>query len=366
MKIFLLVVAGMVAGVILLAAMMLALIRWKVGSLTKFFHDLAGASGVSPFRIHLEAEREADWRERRRIDRATQHFETLGYAQVGDFSVVELPNVLLRAFWHPAVGCFGVLYDYVEVGVAADIVCDFEDGTHLTVSCAPETGMERPSHAPLVRLDVDLSSEEGLRTLHDRLQQESVGRERLRTGPEDFVQVFTEAYAQEMDWHIARGGVTRQEIERIAELSDLPAPDDEKVEAIQTLWSSAISDFIDEAATEAWLADSQISAIEWERLRDRLTVAHDHMNVSDRIDELAWHASSVHAVTQDEAGFNAAHDEALEQMRVAFEGRSPRDGFRAAQALLPEQTRFERVGSVEDPWPADIYAAPAGPDGNAL
>jgi hypothetical protein len=60
--------------------------------------------------------------------------------------------------------------------------------------------------------------------------------------PQEFVGRFERAYAQIMDWHIARGGPTEAEIRRIAERSGKPCTD-ELVELIRGQWAAAIEIF---------------------------------------------------------------------------------------------------------------------------
>lgn len=363
MKTFLIVVAGVVVGVLALCALLLGWIKYKVGNVCQVIgRALAASSGISPFRIHLEAENALEWADAEGITRATRRFESLGYTRIGDWRVPELEGFGLRSLLHPTIGSYAVLYDHAEFGLFADLVCDLADGTHISVSCAPESGMDRPTHAPLFRLEVDVREEGAARSLHERLLHETIDQEVLRGRPEQFESFFTEAYAQEMDWRIARGGVTRAEIERIAALGGLEAPDDNQVELIQTMWKDAIADFIEEEVVETWLAESPLSALDWERLRDRVQVVHDHRDPADWINELAWCLVAGEVDMQDDEAVDRAQDVASEQIQVAFEGRSPREGFRAAQALLPEKHRFEPLGSVEVPWPADLYARPEAPD----
>lgn len=356
MKIFLIVVAGVVVGVLILAALALAWIKRKVGSVCEAITQIAMAGGLTPFRIHLENAEEVAWSDAEGVDRATRHLKAVGYMALHDYTIPEMEDVRLRAFWHPQLHCYAVLYDHGQAGVFADVVRDFDDGTHLTVSCAPESGMDRPLHAPLVRLALDVRDNATAQTLHDRLVQESADRAATPNRAEDFEHIFTEAYAQEMDWRIARGGVTEAEIERIAALGGQEKPNACQVEVIRSMWSSAIGSFIEEEVTETWLADSEMSAVDWERLRDRIIVVHDHGDAAERIEELSWLLVEGTVDMEDDEAVDRAHTGAAERLRPVFENRSIREGFAEAQALLPEKRRYERLGGVEDPWPADVYA----------
>ena len=362
MQTVLLIAAGVVLGAVILGAIAFVWLKKKLGGVCESLMQLVQASGIPPFRIHLDAKEGTEWNQADKVDQATTHFEGVGYRRIGDYDVREMEEVRIRAFSHDATGFFAVLYDHNAAGVFADVFRDFSDGTSVTISTAPETGMDRPTHAPLFRIEQDICEEGGAQILHDRLAHEAIGREAYATRPEEFAHMFSEFYAQEMDWRIARGGVTRQEIERVAEVSGQPEPSDAQVEMIQGLWNCAICSFLDEEVQRIWLAESNLGAVEWESMRERITVVHEHLKGEDLADDLAW--SIVYAQTNGDDDFEseAAHNEASGRLRPLFESRSVRDGFEQAMNELPEKSRYRRVGSVEEPWPADIWVAPEEPD----
>jgi len=362
MQTLFLVAAGVVLGVLVLGAIAFVWIKKKLGGVCESLMQIVQASGLPPFRIHLDAQKGAEWNHPEKLEQATAHIETVGYVRIGDYDVREMDDVLIRAFSHPETGFFFVLYDHDQAGVFADAFRDFSDGTSITISTAPETGMARPTHAPLFRLEADVCEEETAQQLHDQLAHEAIGRETDPTRPEEFAHMYSEFYAQEMDWRIARGGVTRLEIERVAEVSGQPAPSDAQVEMIQGIWSCAIGSFIDEEVERIWLAESNLGAVEWESMRDRIKVVHEHAKAEELAEDLAWSIVDAQTNGEDDFETEAAHNAAVEKLEAAFESRSIRDGFEQAMNEMPEKSRYRRVGSVEDPWPADVWVAPEEPD----
>ncbi len=364
MQTFLIVVAGVVVGLMLFAALALRWVKGKIGDVCDSIVQLVKAGGIPPFRIRLEPSANTEWQNEDAIQTASNQLERAGYARAGEFEVRALEGVKLRAFWHRESSFFAALYDHPHAGVFADVFREYDDGTSVTVTTAPETGLDQPSHALSFRVDGQIVEDGVALALHERLQHESIGRTGYATRPEDFEQVFTEGYAQVMDWRIARGGVTRAEIERVVALAEEEEPPtDASIEMIQAMWRGAIAGFIEEEVQRIWLADSSLGAVEWEALRDRVTVIHEKGDDDDWIESLAW------AIAEDEVGdpeddcaCEAAHERALEHIRPIFASHSVRDAFAEAQALLPEKKRFERLGAVEEPWPADVWAAPVEPD----
>ena len=358
MKTFLVVTAALAVGVLIVVALGWLWLRRKLRGLGQALGQLAaGLSGVPPFRITLVPESEPEWSEPGGMLAGTGGFEGAGYQRVGDFDVVEMDGVRLRAFCHPAQHVFGVLYDHPQAGVFADVVALCTDRTVVTVSNAPETGLDRPGHSHHVRLDVRIDEPSGAQTLHDRVVRECADREVIATRPDHFVRAFTGAYALEQDWRIARGGVTAAEVRRVAEVGGQDPPDDCAVELVQSVWRTAIAGFVEHEVLKAYLADDPMPAADWEEQRERIRVVHDHGEADDLVEELAWSVIAGRYDPDDDALQDRLYEEARERLRSLFAG-SLCAGFAEAQALLPEKLRFRKLGSVTRPWVGDVYLEP--------
>lgn len=365
MQTFLLVVAGVLAGLAIFSALGVAWLTRKIGNVCESVVQLVQASGLPPFRIHLEPEPAPAWSDAAAIAELTRAFADVGYDPAGDFRVREMEGFALRAFWHPETGFYAVVYDHPDAGLYADAFREFEGGGSVTISTAPATGMDRPPHAPLFRLDEAIRADGAVERLHARLRHEAIGRKGARTRPEAFAAIFQEAWSREMDWRIARGGITRTEIERIAEVTGEPLPSDAQVELIQGVWRGAIAGFVAEEVQRTWLANAALGAAEWERVRDRVVIVHEQGEVEDWIDALAWsvvegEGASGGVDLEDDEACSDAHQAARDRIAPLFWERPLRDAFADAQALLPEKGRYARLGAVEAPWPADVWAAPEG------
>ena len=358
MKTLLLAAAGVIVGILVLAGLAALWLGAKIGAACQEIARMAIAGGITPFRIHLERPNEIAWHDEKGLERATRHIEGVGYQRVGEFTVRELEAVRLRAFWHPETQGFLALYDHDDAGLFADLFHEFDDGTSVTISTAPESGMDHPSHAPNFRLGLDVREAGVARALHERLAHEAIGKDALGFGVDDFEQAFTEAYAQEMDWRIARGGVTKAEIERIAAIQGMEPPSASQVEAIHEMWRAAIGGFIEEEATRAWLAEASISGLEWERLRPRIQVVHDYCEPDELVDLLGWSIALAEADPNDDEALDRAHAAAVERLTEVMQRGVPRDAFARAQELVPEKRRYERLAALDSPWPAEIWAGP--------
>ena len=72
----------------------------------------------------------------------------LGFHDAGQYTIEEIPGVNLWAFVNPSEAAYGVVYEHPMAGVAVDFVTQYEDGTGITYTTAPQ-GDEldrRPGH----------------------------------------------------------------------------------------------------------------------------------------------------------------------------------------------------------------------------
>lgn len=357
MQTFWIGVAGVIVGLVLTLGVGVLGLRRRLRAGGRARVTALGAAGVPPFRVSLAPAPAPAWADSVEMERILQGFTAAGYSHCGDFEIPELGGLGLRSFFHRELGSFGILYDHPEVGLFVDLVREHGDGTTTTVTSGPESGMDRPEYTPSVRLAVDVTGLDGVARLHERLEEESAGREGMPTTPADFPAVFVEAYTQEMDWRIARGGLTAQEIRRAARAAGQAEPDARAVRQVQARWRRAIAVFVEEEVRRSWLADSGLGAAEWEELRERIEVVHEYGAAGDRVESLARQKVEGDFPADDDRAEQQALQRARDELAPLF-AAGVRAGFAEAQRLLPEKRRHRLLASVDAPWPADVYCAP--------
>jgi hypothetical protein len=365
MQTFLIAMLGVVAGIAVLGAIAFFWIRRKLRGLGKKLGEALqqlAAGGVPPFSITLKRGGEIEWRDRLQVDGVSRHFEAAGYVHIDDYSVPEMPDVRLRALWHPNAHSYAVVYDHDSAGIFADVVRFFRNDSVLTVTSAPETGMAYPDNAQHLRLDVDLEEPAGAQLLHEAMLSESGTRSEIPVTATQFPKAFIGAYALEMDWRIARGGPTADEIRAAASAGGQERPDDDAVALVQRGWRSAISSHHADRTRQVFLQRHPMSAQEWEIKRERIRIINDWLDVGGLADELAWSMIADTCDPEDDEAEERLHQEAQQRILGAFSGTTPRRGFQTAQSLLPEKRRFEHLASVEDPA-GDVYLEPECHDG---
>ncbi len=178
---------------------------------------------VNPARIHLVADPDTLPTDPARV----AELEELGFAAAPGFTIEEMPGCRVFPFFRAEPTVVAVLYEQ-EGTVWCDVHRQGVDGSSLTVSNAP-TGSELDQPPGAVKR---FHPEADIRELWDRFQAEPMEGEAREITPGNFAAVFELACADEMDWRIDRGGVTREEVERIARAGDEDV-DDETLETLE-------------------------------------------------------------------------------------------------------------------------------------
>ena len=370
---FLYIVLGAVIGIVMVPVLLWVFFkflakplfrRWLKRLEKKLAEMGALYPPVPPFRVTLESCDEPEWPHPKVVDQATSDLEAIGYEAVGDYSIQEMYPLTLRAFANPQAGAYAVVYDFAgdSPGVVVDLVTQFHDKTGVTCSNAPIQGLDEPpwEEKHLVQKKIE---EGAIADIAAKLEEVAAGRDKLSVAADRFVQVFQDAYGRKMDWQVNRGGLTADEIRRnlalVHGVDDADEVQDEVVEAVQSQWRSAIARFVSDKTRERFLRHvTKMSASQWEDIRDRLYIVHDRSVSEELIDELQDRLMDLEVDLEEDHEFDSRQGEIEEMLKPHFADCSPREGFEAAQAVLPASQRYKRIARITGPWPADVYVEP--------
>jgi hypothetical protein len=361
MQTFLIVVAAMfIGGLLSLVVLYFAikfLIKYFLKKLVSAIEKFAGA-GVPPFRITLEKTDDIEWKKPKAVNGIATALEGAGYHAIGDYRIDEMPFVHVKALLNSKTNTYAVITEVLDK-LLVDVACDYTDGNHVTVSNAPESGLDRPDFSRLIRVQADLEKDPAaVVTLHERLIEEQRGRPIVMASAAAFPIVYAKAHAKEMDWRIARGGLTPEEVRRSCEVTGTEIPNDEAVEVVCQQWRNAISEFCDEQLRERFLKYvTKMSAAEWEDVRDRLYFVHEHSDRESVIEALADQLEDGNGDDDDELSEDG-EAATYARIRPLFAGVPVREAFVTAQDLLPAKHRYRRVASIKTPYAADVYVEP--------
>lgn len=227
-----------------------------------------------------------------------------------------------------------VVYEHPQVGVILDMMTRYADGTSITYTTNTEVGQleERPGHRNVIAPE---ASAEGL---YRRLLGERPHGETRAIAPDEFADVFEQAYAEAMEWRIARGGASEEEIRAIAERSGIETTP-EQVETLRGMYRAQAVAQLDEELHERFAAETTMSVAQWEGVDGCLVFVHDQLT--------------------DEELRERFENWAQEEWPDLAPAGTPREQFAAANTAVPEDQRLTLVGTVSGPVEADVYAAPA-------
>jgi hypothetical protein len=273
--------------------------------------------------------------------------QAAGFAEIGRYSVPEMPGMQLWTGTHPHDGVAAAVYDHNVMPSFFDLVRVYDDYRTCTVSTNP---IHDPGNVP-----------PGSRCVADPALSPAEAFVALRAQPFDgdalwvdalnFAPVFIELYARSIDHILAKkmpdAETMRQVGERVSEATGQPVPqlDERQMRMAVEMERANRLSALQEAIIDRFLQSGQIDAREWERVRDRVMVVHDLLSREDAAD-LA----------------RTAADWELSQPvvdEVVAEALSPLDTFEKIASVLPEAQRLRLLGEVDHPLYAQLYVGMA-------
>jgi hypothetical protein len=184
---------------------------WKLFSATVLRE--IGRRGVAntPAEIHLErTSLSSDAEARIRGDRG--QLVALGFEEVGDFSVREMPGVSVSILVHPPSSVVASIYVHPRAGSWSELLTRYEDGSAASASSVRTTGLNpRPGHLSI--------REHGARvdSLYRRLLTERPQKPMRSVSPSSAVAEFERGYAEELAYRRTHSP-TMDELRAVARL----------------------------------------------------------------------------------------------------------------------------------------------------
>jgi len=171
----------------------------------------AQAVAKQPDTIHLEPASPGAWQDPDNARQVTDAIRALGFADAGTFTVPELPGVTLALLAHPSAALYAAIYQHARAGAWFEFFRRNFDGTGVTFSTLPPTGLaDRPGH-PVVR---EPGSDP--RRLYERATSaRGATGDAEPASVEAAIRVFEAGYAEAIAWR-KQNGVSRTEVMRIA------------------------------------------------------------------------------------------------------------------------------------------------------
>jgi len=206
MTTFLQIIGMLALGVGLVIAGIYIYIRIKLGKYAKIDTE----KDQTPLLIHLNEEIDPDWISKKDTIEIKNHLNKLGFSEGKTYNVVEMDGMQLRAFFNSPYTA--VLYTHPVVGLWVDMVANTQSGIDYTVSNALMGGeMESsPNDKKFWLRGADVLE------LFNKLKVEVNDDPINVVNNENFRDYFEDAYKKEMQWKSKNGGVSLEEIKKIA------------------------------------------------------------------------------------------------------------------------------------------------------
>ncbi len=301
----------------------------------------------TPSRVTLMEVNDPEWAQHANVRNALSELRALGFQPAGTYDVLEMPHLHLVGLVHPEDYLYAAVYVLPEEQVWTDLYSEQVGGESLTISNVETAGtLDR---APGRRQLSDPAW--GIPELYDCIKAERGDGPFKDVDAADFKSEFEQAYAVEMDWRNSRGGVpTWDEFLRIAKQKDATLSNETLQEAYyEAVYQRGVLRLSDECVA-TFCTETTLTVPEWEAVRDTCFALHEHIPNSHLADFVADHLC-------------ALDDDRIEELKQVIDPALPAvENFDRFNETLPEHLQAIKLGDVETPVQAEIFAAPLRPD----
>jgi len=348
---FLAIIGGIALAIVGLLALGLFLVRRRFRTMLGQFDNIGEAIGVGgyivpPMQIRLRPDNSYEWLDPERVHAVGDELSDHGFIRIGTFTTEPL-TVPIEAWHDPQQSIYAIVCENSDAGVWLDVLSLGEDGSSFTVSSGPGDQFVRPSDFQLEHLPGGSPAD----VLHRFLENRPVCPAR-RTSAESFPSMFEDLWQRMMSFRIEQGAPSEEEIRHLCHVQGNEKPQPEMVEQIRELWQSQINDAVERRIREAFLESSQLTALEWDRIRDRVVFVHDVLTSDD--------LASMFNFEWDENpdDLDESYDVLEERAHELLSDVSARGAFIRMNSERNAASRFEKLGEVTHPAAADVYVGP--------
>ncbi|GEM_PF-2396349 len=351
LQVFLAIVGGIALALVGLLALGLFLLRLKFRAVLRQFEDIGDAAGVAgcvvpPMQVRLRPDNNYEWRDQAQVHAVGDELAERGFTRIGTFNS-EPTTVPLEAWHDPQQSIYATICEDADTGIWLDVLSLGEGGSSYTVSSGPGDQFVRPSEFQLEHLPGGTPTDVLSRFFENRPDCQA-----RPTSAEGFPAVFEDLWQRMMNVRIEQGPPSEEEIRQLCHVQGDAELQLEMVERIREMWQSQISDAVERQIREAFLENSQLSALEWDRLRDRVVFVHDDLTAEElaAMIDVEWDSN---ADDLDDS-YDVLEERALELLSYS----SARSAFISMNSELQATSQFEKIGVVTHPAAADVYVGP--------
>ncbi len=312
----------------------------EVRTLNRLNTDLHGS--VPPMRIHLNEHDTPLWFEDPLADFVSKWMLAQKFSLVGDFSIDENPGARLRCFQSEDRRIIATFREDDCDGPAYVEFClDLGDGRRAGVSNPPGDVLPLPNDAlgeyvsePLCEHDSSV-----LQSMLASARKLAYEHHAIPVDRSDVKRFFEQTHAAEMDFRIARGGLTEAEIRQLL-VETCGAAEPVDIEKIQWEWQEAI---------EAFLIDRSRRCADVSNRRGKMIAVYDTSN----------HGYLQVRFSEYYIGLlGKQFKERAKELELLLQKFQPREALARFRPTLPENWRYSLVDQIREPVEADVYRLP--------
>lgn len=335
------IVGGMFLGMLALVLLIVWLFIRKASWRFKASSGYENKSGM-PSVIHLNEDLEPDWVEEPDIREMVEDLEKLGFVCGRCYTIPEMSDVRVAGLFHSKDGICCALCRHPQVGDWMDMVVQYQDGGELTVTNAP-IGHEIDYRPEVKKLFLEGANGQAL---FAALKRNMESKPLSPVTQDNFRDVFETAYQKDMAWRNQRGGITKEEVRRVARSMGQDFTDDQIESATGEIKHQEIHERHEECLDQL-IKETTMSVAQWIGYEE----AGEVLFVSESFDpeSFADYMAELMDMTDDEAE---------KVKRLARREDSATKIFKTVNNALSPGLRAEKIGSVSEPVQADAYFVP--------
>ncbi len=326
-----------IGAIVLILVLVIALVGFVLLRKWRAFQAQLEASQLNPLRISLREDPVAAWIERDEVKRERDALQGLGFVRGAAYTIDEMQGVRLLALCHPQACLFGCIYQHDLAGVFVDLVAESVAGDQeLTVTSAP-VGAEIDARPEAEKVFMKGAS---VAVLFDEILTRTKDWVLADVSNDMFPEKFESAYRKDMAWRAERGGISVEEIRRVA-ANQSESYDDEAIdETVRRMKVQEIQQWEAECL-ESFATSTDLSVQDWHKYTDKMFIFRDTLQSNAFVDYFAEHAA-------------ADEDDAVED----FKRIADRVPLRELLSKMCDewQIRIRKLGAVATPINVEIYA----------
>ncbi|MCP4700160.1 MAG: hypothetical protein GY862_25400 [Gammaproteobacteria bacterium] len=238
-------------------------------------------------RIHMTKDKKPDWISKKRPAKLIETLERFGFTKAGAYRIKEMPWMRVLNFSPSPQGFNAVLYENLQLkhhvlkGYSVDLTAKYQDGTALDVSNVPYCDAldVRPDRQNIFLHTNDLAE------LYQTLEENAGDKPKSPISPAHFKADCEEDYKQMIAWRNQRGGVTKDEFQRLAEAYSLDL-DDEAIQDAAVLQAESQLDNWHDECIEQFRREIGLSAEKWEGYEDGMFIVTEQADATAFLDYL--------------------------------------------------------------------------------